>query len=132
MLKNTLYEGNAEYRAELRNFFNMDTSSIRKELESLDVEEETIDEMVFDNEATKELLEKIYSLTRSNKSFITMYTKAAARMFSEDPEIGLVILLTYDHFWLFKQVYEEYLKLPEQDRSKWEGSLLFNNLYNNI
>lgn len=104
------YNDNKSYRQFLRTFFNMDVSSIQKDDD--DSDDESFDELLFDNDSCKKSMETIYKNTKHNEYFEKLYKKAASRMFSMDPEIGLAILCCYDHLWLFKIVYENFLQDP--------------------
>jgi len=46
-------------------------------------------------------LESVFATTQSNHALMEIYVLAAGKMMSEDPEIGLVILLSYDYFATF-------------------------------
>lgn len=107
MDSHTYYNDNASYRQFLRTFFNMDVSNIEKDE---DDDDESFDEILFDNDACKRSMETIFHNTKTVSEFIQVYEKAAARMFSTDPEIGLAILCSYDHLWLFKLVYDDFLE----------------------
>lgn len=102
-----MYSNNQEYRQLLRRFFNMNIDKIALELKDEKYDDETFDEMLFDNDAVNKGLEDILKKTQGNPLFEELFCLAAARMFSVDRETGLCILLSYDffndfyHLWAF-------------------------------
>ena len=125
METHTYYNDNASYRQFLRTFFKMDVSQFQKDD---DDDDESFDELLFDNDACKKRMDTIFQNTKENTLFMTLYEKAAARMFSTDPEIGLAILCCYDHLWLFKLVYESFLENPNTINSNNEYIQLLNKI----
>lgn len=55
----------------------------------------------YDDENISTGLEYVFQLTQSNSALMEIYVLAAGKMMSEDPEIGLVILFSYDYFATF-------------------------------
>jgi len=111
MATHIYYNDNKTYREFLRTFFKMDVSNM--EIADDDSDDESFDELLFDNDACKKTMETIFQNTHQTQYFADLYKKAASRMFSEDQEIGLAILCCYDHLWLFKIVYEKFLENPD-------------------
>jgi hypothetical protein len=74
------------------------------------VSAETIDEYNYDQDAVAKYLDKVYADTKSRPEFQRLYVAAAALMFSENPEIGLAVLLSYDYLAHFYNIYTNYLK----------------------
>ena len=66
-----------------------------------DLDEETKDELLFDNEAISKTMDFIYEKTHNNILFKELYSIAASKMFSEDLQIGLAVLFSYDFFEKF-------------------------------
>lgn len=64
-------------------------------------------------------LEFILNKTDDNPIFTELYTLAAFKMFSENHDIGLVILLSYDFLMLFYPLLVEYIH---------NGTINYNNL----
>lgn len=97
------YFDNASYRSALRKVVNMDISNINVPFDQMDddLDNETIDELLFDNDAMTRCMDSIYKKTKSNDIFKEFYTIAANKMFSEDPNIGLAICFSYDYFYYF-------------------------------
>ena len=64
------------------------------------------------------MMDNIYDNTKKNNHFQILYDIAAARMLSQDREIGLCVLFSYDYLMLFRPCLEEYLKSPETFNNK--------------
>ncbi len=111
-----MYDSDKTYRAFLRQIMQMDaakfyeTSDIKCDPTDPKVSPETIDEYNYDAEAVAEYLDGVYKSTKSRPEFQRLYVAAAALMFSEDKEIGLAVLLSYDYLAHFFQIYANYLK----------------------
>ena len=75
-----------------------------------DLDEETIDELLFDNNIMSTCMDFIYDKTKDSNYFKELYLIGASKMFSQDPQIGLVILFSYDFFNYFHLVLVDYLK----------------------
>jgi len=63
-----------------------------------DWDEETIDEMYYDESAVSKGLDAIYKKTKNNLLFKNIYQNAAAKMISMDNRIGLAVCISYDYF----------------------------------
>jgi len=103
------YNNNMEYREVLRNMFSMDVTqklmSLREQYPDFDeFEEETRDELLFDQDAVELGMNHIYEKTRSSPEFMELYLTAAGLMISENPEIGLAVLMSYDYLILFNRI----------------------------
>ena len=111
-----MYESDQEYRAFLRSIIQMDpakfyeTEEIKCDPTDPKVSAETIDEYNYDQDAVAKYLDKVYADTKSRPEFQRLYVAAAALMFSENPEIGLAVLLSYDYLAHFYNIYTNYLK----------------------
>ena len=114
-----MYDSDQEYRAFLRQIMQMDpakfyeTEDIKCDPTDPKVSPETIDEYNYDAEAVAKYLDGVYQSTKSRPEFQRLYVAAAALMFSEDKEIGLAVLFSYDYLAWFYSVYSAYLKTPE-------------------
>ena len=98
---NVTYNDNASYRQCLRRAMNMDVSHICFDQYDEDLEEETQDELLIDEKQMSAAMDDVYDKTKHMESFQTLYTRAAALMFSTDPQIGLAVLFSYDYFAVF-------------------------------
>jgi hypothetical protein len=83
------YNDNKEYRQALRTFFEMDLTGS---------DDETIDEMLFDNKNINSCLDNIYNATYHYPLFIELYQLAAGCFLSTDEQVGLTVLFSYDYF----------------------------------
>lgn len=102
-----MYSNNQEYRVAIRKYFNMDVSNLEIEYTYLkNVDPESYDESLYDENAMSLGMERIYENTKADKRFLQLYILAAGRFLSEDPETGICVLLTYDYFGDFIQLYE--------------------------
>lgn len=98
-----LYKNNEMYRECLRNVVNMDIVKLHIPWDQMDddLDEETKDELLFDNNAMSLTMDYIYDKTKNNDFFKEIYLLGAGKMFSTDPNIGLAILFSYDFFDMF-------------------------------
>jgi hypothetical protein len=102
-----MYSNNQEYRQRMREYFKMDVSALAREHAELkDTDPESYDELLYDNDAVKNGMNLIYDNTKDNPMFRELYRLAAGRFLTEDLEVGLCVLLTYDYFHDFIKVYE--------------------------
>jgi len=112
------YNSNIEYRKILRSLFRMDTEEILKGLESKynmkELDEETIDEILYDSDKISDTMQELYELTKLNPLFQTLYTLAAAKMISTDASIGQIVLFSYDYLYLIHPCICVFLESREQ------------------
>ena len=94
------YTDNSQYRQCIRNYFNMTQQACSQNIQQ-DWDEETIDEMSYDDSAISKGLDVIYDKTKNHPLFKTIYQNAAAKMISMDNEIGLAVCISYDYFKYF-------------------------------
>ena len=94
------YQNDEEYRKCIRTLFQFDP----KKYHSYDglisstnhLDKTTKDELQFDENAVTNAMDQIFLATKSSSIFNDLYTKAAARMFSTNPETGQAVLCSYD------------------------------------
>jgi hypothetical protein len=108
-----MYSNNKEYRNAIRQFFNMNVENIKLEIDQYNYDGETEDELLFDEVAMSTGMTNILKKTAGNKLFDELYSLAAAQMISLDRETGLCILLSYDYFYDFSNVWNAYLENPD-------------------
>jgi len=102
-----MYSNNLEYRKVLRSYFKMDTKSLEIKYSHLkDNNSESYDELIYDEDAMKYGIKTIYDSTQNNIQFCELYKKAAGQFLTEDLEIGICVLLTYDYLSFFIPLYE--------------------------
>lgn len=99
---NVNYDNNKEYRKCLREVFSMNMNNIDISLNEIeDLDEETEDELLYDNSAINKGLDYIFNLTNHNEHFMDLYISGASCFFSEDPNIGISVMFSYDYFQQF-------------------------------
>ena len=84
------YTNDEEYRNCVQNVFMINVE-----------EHEDPEYIIFDEIKVKHTIEKIYELTCRYEIFTNLYVKAANKILSEDAELGLIILFSYDYLNLF-------------------------------
>jgi hypothetical protein len=104
------YFDNASYRDNLRAAMNMNIKTINIQWGQMDddLDDETIDELLFDSASTTTCMDYIYDKTKNNVYFAEVYRLAAGKMMSTDPNIGLAVLFSYDYFALFHNCLVDY------------------------
>jgi len=117
------YTNNREYRQALRDFFQMKCDNISDNTTIEDLDEETLDEMNYDEDSVGIAMNEIYKKTKRIPVFCQIYEIAAGNMFSLDHEIGLAVLLSYDYFPCFKQFYQKFIDLYENANTIIEYSV---------
>lgn len=102
------YTDNNGYRNNLRQIFNMDItkrSFYGEEKYELppdeELDNESLDELMFDDDAITKGMDQILINTKSEPVFIELYELAAARMFSTEISIGQAVLCSYDTLHLY-------------------------------
>lgn len=110
------YNDNASYRKCLRQAtnMNMDTLQIPWGQMDSDLDEETKDELLYDNAAMTTCMDQIYQATNTNAMFQDLYSRAAGHMFSTDPQIGLAVLFSYDYYDLFHLCLRHFVENDER------------------
>lgn len=109
-----MYSNNKEYRQVIRRFFNMNVDIVEAEIKPYNYDEETQDELLFDDTAMSTGMTNILEKTLGNSLFDELYSLAAAQMISMDKETGLCILLSYDYFSDFYNIWTAYLENPKE------------------
>jgi hypothetical protein len=112
------YTTTTEYRVVFRQITN---STIDIPENPYDIDDETLDETDYDETAVSAFLDHIYNKTKHNPLFCALYDLAAAKMISEDREIGLTILLSYDYLWAFYSCVCEFTDHPNtfSESNEW-------------
>ena len=109
------YSDNFQYRLCLRNVFQMNIEKNMPKFEDMeDLDEETMDELLYDANAMDIGMTYILEKTKNQSEFHELYEIGAARMFSTNTDIGLAVLLSYDYFELFHLCFHDFLQCPEQ------------------
>ncbi len=108
------YRNNKEYRKALQELCFLrypDTFPEGDYPEGTDPE--SCHEMTYDLENMTYALDFIWHNTRKHPLFIDVYKLTAEEMFTEDLEVGLAILFSYDYLKYFYPVFREYMVLNE-------------------
>jgi hypothetical protein len=108
------YNNNTEYRKSLRTLFRMNTSATDLDV---DIDEETRDEMLYDELSTSTVLEYVFMQTKHHRLFQHLYDGAASLMFSMNRNIGMTVLFSYDYLVLFHPCICEFLKTENLDEN---------------
>jgi len=109
-----MYSTNKEYRDAMRKYFKMDLVYLERTWGHLkDTEPESYDELLYDTEAVSRGMNIIFDKTKNNPMFMSLYKLAAGCFLSEDEETGLCVLLTYDYFSDFIELYEKESPIAE-------------------
>lgn len=113
---NFQYNDNKGYRNSLRVLFNMDSNNYMDKVNEIrsteQLDDETEDEICYDEESSTKMMDLIYEKTKDNVLFHELYVLAAGRFLSEDPLIGEAVLFCYDYLQLFILCLVDYLKSP--------------------
>jgi hypothetical protein len=99
----------------MRELFNMNLINIHD-----DIDEETKDEMNYDEETISQTMDILFDMTKDNIWFKQLYDLAAGLMFSTDREIGLVVLFSYDNFPFFHSCLASFYNNPLEFHEKNE------------
>jgi len=106
------YETNEEYRQYFRELCGMTNFLLDPSMNTLELDEETLDEQQFDMDAASKTMDYIWESTKKNSLFQRIYSKAAAIMLSDNNEIGLAIMISYDYLDVFHKCFVEFMREP--------------------
>lgn len=107
-----VYTDNKSYRCTLRRLFFMDVSMSHVTVdESMD--EESRDELMYDEATVFKVMGNLFDLTRDNELFQKLYDLAAEKMISTNREIGQAVLFSYDYLPLFHKCLAGFLRNPD-------------------
>lgn len=81
------YSTDEEYRAEILKFFNRED---------------------YDEDVLSQHMNQLYNVIKDIPVFKEKMVNAAAYFLSDDPELGLVVLFSYDHFPKFHHLLDEH------------------------
>ena len=110
------YSNSEEYRRCSRELFGMDPKVYEKNIAALEnhnqeeLDQETRDELAYDEAAVNKTVDYVLDCTKGVAEFEEVYKMAARRMMSEDPEIGIAILFSYDYMQRFHQCLVEFFQ----------------------
>jgi len=106
------YKNNAEYRESLRQLFKMNPQNYNESTKQLDLDDETRDELEYDEVSAKIAMDWIYATLKTNPLFQDLFLRAAAKFLSEDHEIGIAVLISYDYLDSFHDCIVSFLTCP--------------------
>ena len=102
------YKNDFEYRKIMRQLVSM--QKVVSHCEEID--EITNDENDYDTNSASKAMDFVYDQTKENLFFQKLYDSAAGKMLSQDREIGLAVLYSYDYMLLFHNCFVEYYRNP--------------------
>jgi len=109
------YDTNAGYRAVLRSLMGMAPFDHTKHDPDLDME--SADEFHFDHGLADAFLQQIEDRTLHHPLFCRVYGFAAARMISESPSVGVVVLMSYDYLPFFLPCLRQFVQTGSLDET---------------
>lgn len=116
------YTNDKEYRQALRDVCQMQSLHLTHyDVDpdpDNDIDDVTRDEWDYDADAMTELLDHVYATTHFHSRFQTLYLSAAGTMFSEELQIGLTVLFSYDYFQAFHACLHAYYTLDVKHQSE--------------
>jgi len=122
MEKEIIYNDNKSYRQFLRGFFEMNSKNYEDKINSIKcheyLDEETEDEISYDETAASLTMDKIYDKTKDCKLFQKLYKIGASKMLSEDESIGQAVLFSYDYLKDFYLCLVDFYYEPEKFTDK--------------
>jgi hypothetical protein len=111
------YSNTTDYRKCLRTIFNMkkeNLDSTMAEYKHIELDEETLDELAYDEKSASQVLDHVFAITEKHPLFQELYDLGAGLMFSQDRNIGLSVMLSYDYFQYFHVCLMDYLVEPDR------------------
>lgn len=106
------YSNTTEYRQLLRELFSMDKQKYPVHSLDPDIDVESKDELEYDEDAAKIFMDDVYNKTKNNSLFRDIYSKGSSFMFSQDINIGVAIMFSYDYLDSFISCYMDFCKNP--------------------
>lgn len=106
---NVEYSDNFEYRKAMRQVFRMtaDMPDIAD-----DIDDESRDELMYDDASISAGLDYVFSATKDVPAFSELFLVGAGRMLSENRDIGLAVVFSYDYFELFHLCLRDFFRDP--------------------
>ena len=124
------YNDTTQYRNILRMLFSMDKHNYPAVSLDNDIDIESKDELEYDDSAATEHMDLIYNQTKQNNLFHTIYLKGASFMLSQDVNIGVAIMFSYDYLDIFIPCYIDFCKNPNGFNENTPSyKVLYNKLY---
>ena len=76
------------------------------------IDEETRDEMMYDERTVSKIMDELLEVTISHPLFQYLYDAAAGKMLSTNREIGQAVLFSYDYLPLFHKCLASFVRSP--------------------
>ena len=111
------YSNTTEYRKCLRSVFNMKKENLditMAEYKDIELDAETLDELAYDEKSASQVLDHVFAITEKHPLFQELYDLGAGLMFSQDRNIGLSVMFSYDYFQYFHVCLMDYLVEPDR------------------
>ena len=115
------YTDNFEYRDSMRQVFSMALRTTQIHAIADDIDDESRDELLYDDASISAGLDYIFDATKDVLVFSELFLVAAGRMLSENKEIGLAVVFSYDYFELFHLCLRDYFANPSAFTAKNEN-----------
>ena len=115
------YNNTTEYRQCCRDLFGMKPHIYKQKINHIEthnkekLDNESQDELAYDDLAVTEMIDYIYNETIDLPIFNKLYILAASVMLSEDPEIGIAVLFSYDYMKIFHECLIEFFLFNKLD-----------------
>lgn len=107
------YSNTTEYRQLLRDLFSMDKQNYPAHSLDPDIDVESKDELEYDEEAAKSFMDSVFNKTKNVSLFRDIYLRGASFMLSQDMNIGIAIMFSYDYLDSFIPCYMDFCKNPD-------------------
>ena len=107
------YTNNNEYRATIRELFNMNPANYNPDSLQQGLDPESKDELEYDDAAIMLGMDSIYEKIKDNELFKHLLSCAAAKYISDDHGIGLPVLMCYDYLDAFHLCLVSFLTDPD-------------------
>ena len=104
------YKNDFEYRETMRQLFSMQKVVVHCD----EIDDITNDENDYDTDSASKAMDFVYDQTKDNVFFQKLYDGAAGKMLSQDREIGLAVLYSYDYLFYFHNCFVDYHKNPTE------------------
>jgi hypothetical protein len=108
------YNDNFTYRNTLRSLFGMNSNKTDIENQYSSIDYETLDELDYDDDLMTKIMNDLFVITKDHVLFQSLYDLAAAKLFSEDRQLGQGILFSYEYLYLFHACLCVFLCAPDE------------------
>ncbi len=120
------YNDNRSYRNCIRQVFSMNID--RTDSKWTGIDEESTDELLYDENTINVTMDILYSKTQSIPHFQSLYDLAAAKMISTDRSIGFAMLFSYNYFFFFHVTLRDFLSNPSVFNESYTSFASYKNM----